>query len=208
MGHYNRYERPPMPTWEERLRTAHPLWGPLGCVFAVLIFVMGYALAVLALQSETVRAWLTIPPNLLVKGSDPLLLVKGLLALVFAVVVYALLSLIYAVLAKAVQATPTTPLDVRTPVRRRRRRSPLRLLRLLIPYLSLMLGVATIVKLRGQAWFQPPQSLQVPGPLPDAVLYLIATAVWWFVLQLALAGLNALLVALGQRYASTAEEED
>ncbi len=192
MGHYDPFSRPRFPSWEERLKSTHPFWGPLGCAFAFLFLLMGYALAVLFLQGNAEHHWIVVPRMLRVPGADPWLLLKGVLTLTFGFLLYALWSLVYALLARVFNATQRVPLDI-DPIRMPRHLSLAQALRPLWPLLSLGLGMNTVLWLRSKPWFNPPPGLEVPGPLPDALLYLLAAVLWWFVLLLLWGGINILV---------------
>lgn len=207
MGRYDRFDRPPLPSWQERWSQAHPLWGPLGCLFAVLLLVLGYALAALALQNEAVQRWVAASPGLLVRGSDPYLLVKGLFTLIFGLGFYALFSLVFSALLRVLGGTPETPWDLRAPMRRPRR--PLtQVLRTLAPLLALGATLWTVPWVKAQPWYRPIPALQMPGPVPDLFFYLLAFGIWYYAFQVFFALLNALLLALLKALTPPPADED
>ena len=168
---------------------------------------MGYALAVLFLQFNAQHHWITLPPTLLVHGSDPYLLVKGVFTLGFGFVLYVLLGMVYAALARVTHATPKTPLDLPPPRRRRRPMSVQRLLQPVLLLLAVALGVMSVEWLRGQPWAIFPDSLRIPGPVPDLFFYVLLATFWWFVLQIFGGGMLALL-RMGFRQKPEVHDED
>ncbi len=210
MGRYDRFDRPPLPSWRRRWEQAHPLWGPLGCLFAVLLLALGYAVAVLVLQMDAVRRWVATSPGLLVQGRDPWLLAKGLFTLIFGLGFYALFSLIYAALVRAFGATPDAPWDLRAPVRRPRR-GLVRELRALAPILGLGMAWWSVSWVQDQPWYRPIPALQIPGPVPDLFFYVLAFGIWYYAFQVFFDLLNALLLTLlktGTTPTSSDEEDE
>lgn len=195
MGRYDRFDRPPLPSWRRRWEQAHPLWGPLGCLFAVILLVLGYALAVLTLQNEAVRQWVDASPGLRFQGADPYLLAKVLFTLAYGLLLYGLLGLIYAALLRTFEATPDMPWDVRAPVRRPRKRL-LRVLQGLAPVLSLGMMLWTVPWMKTQPWYRPIPAFQVPGPIPDLFFYVLAFGLWYYLFRVLAVVLNMLLLAL------------
>ncbi len=182
MGRYDKFGRPELPPLSQR-RQPHPLWGPLGCFFALTILALAYGLASWFFEANKQAHWVTVPPDVLVPAKDPLLGVKVFTAFTLAFLVYALLGMVYAFAARVTGATMYTPLDVPAPVRRRRRFVLLELLRRWALLLALPLGGVTGQWFVGQQIATIPAWLVAPGPVPYLYIYFIGWLVWWFFLE-------------------------
>ena len=207
MGRYDRFDRQPLPSWRRRWEEAHPLWGPLGCLFAILVVVLSYALAVLTLQNRAARLWLLASPLLRFHGLPPYLMAKILLTLVYGVLLYGLLGLIYAVLLHIFGATLDMPWDLRAPVRRHKRRL-LHLLEKLTPLFALGMTLWSVPWMKHQSWYRPIPALRVPGPVPDLLLYVLAFILWDYLFEAFVLLLNGLLLALLKMLSKTSTDED
>lgn len=207
MGRYDRFDRQPLPSWRKRWEEAHPLWGPLGCLFAVILLVLSYALAALTLQNEAVQRWVAAAPGFHFRGIAPDLVAKILFTLVYGALLYGLLGLIYAALLRTLRATPDVPWDLRAPVRRPRKRL-LRVLQGLAPVLGLGMALWSVLWMKSQPWYRPIPALQVPGPVPDLFFYVLAFGLWYYLFQVLAVLLNMALLALLKALSKAPSAED
>lgn len=197
MGRYDKFGRPELPSLGQRWRP-HPLWGPLGCFFALVVLGLAYGLASWFYERNAEAHWVIVPPDVLVPGRDPLLGAKLFTALVLAFLVYALLGLMYALAIKGTGATFYTPLDVPAPIRRRRRLVVFGFVRRWVWVLALGLGVFSVHWAMARAVWTPPDWLYPPAgfPLPYIYLYVLAALIWWAVLQGVVVLLEWLVIVL------------
>lgn len=90
MGKYTTYNKPPEP----KKKTLHPIWRGIGFILLILAPVIAYFATLYLLDLNSQRHWFTIPRDLLVRGSDPLLLVKVISTIALVLVLYAVFMLI------------------------------------------------------------------------------------------------------------------
>ncbi len=118
MGFYHLAEpEPEFPKLRDRLR-AHPVWYGLGCLLALLIPVMSFALAWWLVQLNQQYGWFAIPPQLIQREPLPLIgrvhpytPLYAALTLLIALFLYGVLSLVYAVVYRLFGGSPYTPFD-------------------------------------------------------------------------------------------------
>lgn len=90
----------------------HPIWRGIGFGMIVLIPFLSYIGALAVLQENARNRWFTIPRDLLVQWSDPLILVKVLLTIAIAFILYILFTLIAFILMKMFAPSRYGPYDV------------------------------------------------------------------------------------------------
>lgn len=93
MGKYTsfstRQEKP------RRDREVHPIWRLIGLAMILLIPFLSFVAALAILDENTRSNWFRIPRDLILRGnSDPLLLVKVLITVAIAFVLYVIFTLI------------------------------------------------------------------------------------------------------------------
>ncbi len=186
MGMYSSSGRPEMPSFAKRTM-GHPIWGALGIMLAVLLPILAYAAARLTLAYPKAVEWLGLSASAyrpLPKIGIP----QGVLWLTigYAALFYALYALVYALLYAALRVTPYTPLDVKRPLRRKRRLSPDTGVRVLgaLGVLIALVGSVWLVRLDlSHGWVAIPPGWLVPGPVPLAgvyfLLFLVLLAILW-----------------------------
>ncbi len=99
----------------------HPIWRGVGFALLVLAPVMGYAASVLFLDLNSINRWVPIPGDLLITAKDPYLLIKIILTLVFALLIFLLFQLITFFIYRVAGPSRYGPLDV-PPVKYRGKR--------------------------------------------------------------------------------------
>jgi hypothetical protein len=99
----------------------HPIWRGVGFALLVLAPVMGYAASVLFLDLNNTNRWVPIPGDLLIAAKDPYLLIKIILTLVFALLIFLLFQLITFFIYRVAGPSRYGPLDV-PPVKYRGKR--------------------------------------------------------------------------------------
>jgi len=97
-------------TWEfesqesrfKKGKRLNPLWRAVGCVVIIALSVGGYLFAEWFLNQNAINRWIPIPAELVNPSFAPGLpagiLIKGIFALMFMFISYAILSVLYAVL--------------------------------------------------------------------------------------------------------------
>ena len=90
----------------------HPIWRGIG--FALLIFapIMGYAASILLIDLNKQNKWMPIPKDLLISGSDPYLLIKIIITLAIAFLLFLIFQLITFFLYRIAGPSRYGPLDV------------------------------------------------------------------------------------------------
>ena len=119
MGKYQSY------TKKEDLRDRevriHPVWRGIGFALIILTPIIAYAGMLVLVDANTQNGWVTIPPDLVAPGSDPLLYVKIILVIVLILLLYAVFSLITFIFYSLFGPSRYGPLDVPPTVYRGRR---------------------------------------------------------------------------------------
>ncbi|PKO11105.1 MAG: hypothetical protein CVU40_02745 [Chloroflexi bacterium HGW-Chloroflexi-2] len=110
MSRYNSYEEK-RPVTDNKIYI-HPIWRGIG--FALLIFapIMGYASSILLLDLNKENKWIPVPKDLLISGSDPYLIIKIIITIVVAFIIFLLFQLITFFLYKVAGPSRYGPLDV------------------------------------------------------------------------------------------------
>lgn len=110
MARYDSY-REKKPVTDDKIYI-HPIWRGIG--FALLIFapIMGYAASIVLIELNKENNWLPIPKDLLIAGSDPYLLIKIIITIVIAFIIFLLFQLITFFLYRIAGPSRYGPLDV------------------------------------------------------------------------------------------------
>ncbi|HWQ84115.1 MAG TPA: hypothetical protein VN363_06080 [Anaerolineales bacterium] len=122
MGKYSSYNR--RTPLDERPWTIHPIWRGIGCVLMLLIPIMAYAGAILLVQANTRQGWIPMPSELTRTitlpwiGEVEHLFANMIVALLLALIGFALLSFFYSIFYRLMNPDPLGPLDAK-PVRSR-----------------------------------------------------------------------------------------
>jgi hypothetical protein len=92
MSRYDSYEEK-RPVTDSKIYV-HPIWRGIG--FALLVFapIMGYFASILLLDMNKQNNWMPIPRDLLISGSDPYLLIKLIITIVIAFLIFLIFQLI------------------------------------------------------------------------------------------------------------------
>lgn len=110
MSRYDSYEEK-RPVTDDKIHI-HPIWRGIG--FALLIFapIMGYASSILLVDLNKEYKWIPVPRDLLISGSDPYLLIKIIITIVVAFIIFLLFQLITFFLYRVAGPSRYGPLDV------------------------------------------------------------------------------------------------
>lgn len=92
-------------------RTVHPIWRGIGLLMMILVPILSYVAVLVLLEENARKHWFPIPADLIVRWSDPLILVKIFATIVIVVVLYAIFLLITFVLNSLFGAPRYSPLD-------------------------------------------------------------------------------------------------
>lgn len=111
MSKYTQYSSSRRPTRKER-EQVHPVWRGVGFLFMVLAPVMGYFGALLLIDANKTKGWISIPNDFLASGSDPLLYVKIGLTILLASLIFFILQFIGIVIYQIVGPDRYGPMDV------------------------------------------------------------------------------------------------
>lgn len=90
MGKYQSFR----PEIKPPSRDLHPIWRGIGFIMIILIPILSYSAAMLILQENAKRGWFPIPADLIVNFSDPMILVKIVLTILIAFILYMVMQLI------------------------------------------------------------------------------------------------------------------
>jgi hypothetical protein len=93
-------------------RQIHPIWRGVGFALMILGPIMAYFTSLILLDENTKRGLLTIPADLIVKWQDPLILVKVLMTIFITLVIYAIFTFVYFIIARIFAPSRYGPLDV------------------------------------------------------------------------------------------------
>lgn len=90
----------------------HPIWRGIG--FALLIFapIIGYFSSIILIDLNKENRWLPIPRDLLISGSDPFLLIKIILTIIIAFLIFLLFQLITFLIYRVAGPSRYGPTDV------------------------------------------------------------------------------------------------
>ncbi len=110
MSRYNSYEEK-RPVTDSKIYV-HPIWRGIG--FALLVFapIMGYLASILLLDMNKQYKWMPIPRDLLISGSDPYLLIKIIITIVIAFLIFLIFQLITFLLYRVAGPSRYSQLDV------------------------------------------------------------------------------------------------
>lgn len=111
-GKYSNYRREPQ-TKTNRYEP-HPVWRGIGFALLILTPILGWFGSVLLVDENMRQRWFPIPADLLWSGSDPLLLVKIIVAIVLMFILMIVFQLITFVLVRIFGGSLMGPLDAPT----------------------------------------------------------------------------------------------
>jgi hypothetical protein len=116
MGRFNKYEHQRQA--DPQSRTVHPIWQGIGCLLLILIPVLSYAGADLLVQENLSQHWLPAPIVLLqtvvipvVGIAVPHLYANLVVALLLALIGFAVVTVIYSLMYSAIAPSRYGPLD-------------------------------------------------------------------------------------------------
>jgi|WetSurSiteA1Bulk_404760.scaffolds.fasta_scaffold65340_2 quinol-cytochrome oxidoreductase complex cytochrome b subunit len=89
----------------------HPIWRGIGILLIVLLPVMGYLGAMVILDENKRQVWFRVPHALLVPGPDNLLLVKVILTIAIAAILYFIIMMITFIIFRIVSPPKLGPTD-------------------------------------------------------------------------------------------------
>jgi ABC-type multidrug transport system permease subunit len=90
---------------------AHPIWRGIGVLLFILLPIMGYIGSLLILDENRRQRWFSYPQALIVPGSDQLLLIKVILTLGIAAVLYFIIMMITFIIFRIVSPPKLGPTD-------------------------------------------------------------------------------------------------
>ena len=110
MGKYSSYstrEREPVKKQE-----THPIWRGVGLAMMLLIPFLSYVGALAFIEENNKAHWVAVPTDLIIRGQDPWLVIKILLTLAIAFVLYALFMLVTFIMMRLFAPPRLGPYDV------------------------------------------------------------------------------------------------
>jgi hypothetical protein len=116
-----KYYQPPVVSGQSTSREIHPIWRGIGFLLIILTPILAYSGTLVLLQENSKNHWMTIPRDLIVQASDPLLLVKVVMTVGLSVLIYALFTFITFILYSIFGPSRYGPLDV-PPIRAKTKR--------------------------------------------------------------------------------------
>jgi hypothetical protein len=90
----------------------HPIWRGVGLMMILLIPFLSYISALVLLQENTKYRWVHLPADLIIAGKDPLLLIKVIITISIAFVLYAIFMLVTFSLSRLFSPPRYGPYDV------------------------------------------------------------------------------------------------
>lgn len=110
MGKYSDYESQSREV--KKPEGMHPIWRGVGFAMIILIPFLSYVGALVILQENAKAHWFRLPSDLFVNWSDPLILIKVLLTIAIAFVLYMIFSFITFFLYRLLAPPRYGPYDV------------------------------------------------------------------------------------------------
>lgn len=110
MGKYTSYST--QVEGPKKQREIHPIWRGIGFAMIILIPFLSYVGALAILEENARRGWFPIPRDLLVNYSDPMILIKALLTIAVAFVLYMVFMLITFIIYRMFGPSRYGPMDV------------------------------------------------------------------------------------------------
>lgn len=100
-----------LPVTDNKIRV-HPIWRGIG--FALLIFapIFGYFSSILLIEINKEYRWFPVPRDLLISGNDPYLIIKIILTIIVAFLIFLLFQLITFLIYKVAGPSKYGPTDV------------------------------------------------------------------------------------------------
>ncbi len=92
-------------------REVHPIWRGVGFAMMLLIPFLSYVAALAFIEENNKAHWVQVPTDLFIKAQDPWLVIKILLTLAIAFVLYALFMLITFVMMRIFAPSRLGPYD-------------------------------------------------------------------------------------------------
>jgi hypothetical protein len=111
------------PEMKPRPWKIHPIWQGIGCLLLLLIPIVSYAGAVMLVDANAGKHWLTVPPELAqnvalpVIGGVPNLYANLVLTVLFILLGYSIVMVVYAIIYRMMAPPRLGPLDA-PPIRR------------------------------------------------------------------------------------------
>jgi hypothetical protein len=111
------------PEMKPRPWKIHPIWQGIGCLLLLLIPIVSYAAAVLVVDANNGKHWITVPPELAqnvvlpVIGGVPNLYANLVLTVLFILLGYSIVMVVYAIIYRMMAPPRLGPLDA-PPIRR------------------------------------------------------------------------------------------
>ncbi len=110
MGKYTSYSTRERETVQKQ--EVHPIWRGVGFAMMLLIPFLSYVASLAFIEENNKAHWVAVPTDLFIKGTDPWLVIKILLTLAIAFVLYALFMLITFVMMRVFAPPRKGPYDV------------------------------------------------------------------------------------------------
>lgn len=109
-GKYSTYNRTAQ-TKNQR-REPHPVWRGIGFALMILTPILGWFGSVMLVEENLRQRWFPIPADLIWSGSDPLFIVKIIVAVVLMFILFVVFQLITFLLIRIFGGTQYGPYDV------------------------------------------------------------------------------------------------
>lgn len=90
----------------------HPIWRGIGFLMLIIAPLMGYFASGVLIDLNNKNKWIPVPRDLFISGKDPYLLIKIILTLVVAFIIYLIFQLITFFIYRIAGPSKYGPLDV------------------------------------------------------------------------------------------------
>jgi hypothetical protein len=108
MGKYQTYMKQSPPPKKE----THPIWRGIGFVYMIIVPILSYLATQYIIEANFQQNWFALPGDLIISGSDPLLLIRVTGTILITLVLFLLFGLITFILFGALGPSRYGPLDV------------------------------------------------------------------------------------------------
>lgn len=109
-GKYSTYSRDAQT--KSNRREPHPIWRGIGFALLILTPILGWFGSILLVEENLRQRWFPIPADLIWSGSDPLLIVKIIVALILMFLLFIAFQLLTFLLIRIFGGTHYGPYDV------------------------------------------------------------------------------------------------
>lgn len=90
----------------------HPIWRGIGFVMLIFAPLMGYIISIMLIDMNKEHNWMPVPRDLLISGNDPYLIIKIIITIVVAFIIFLIFQLITFFIYRVAGPSKYGPTDV------------------------------------------------------------------------------------------------